>query len=148
MVIKFQISLDLLKNDKIYKFEEIITCEDLDITTEKELMFTKPLSISGKAYLADDTLIMTLNVIYYISLPCSICNEFFEKKFVIKNLTITESVSNINSVYDFKDEIRNACFLEIPSYVQCNDKCPKLENIKKYLNTTKENYPFSNLKEL
>ncbi len=148
MTNKLQIPIDCLKNDNIYKFEKNVSFEELDIDQEKELKFTKPLFIEGKAYIASDTLILALNIKFYISIPCSICNKFFEKVFIIKNLHITEKLSKIISVYDFKDEIRNACFLEIPSYIQCSENCHEINNIKKYLNVTKENFPFSKLKEL
>lgn len=145
MTNKLQIPLDCLQNDNVYKFEKVISFEDLNIDEEKELKFTRPISIEGKSYLANDTLILRLNIKFFISIPCSICNTFFEKEFIIKNLLITEKLLKINSVYDYKDEIRNACFLEIPSYIQCSEKCPELNTLKKYLNVTKENFPFSKL---
>lgn len=148
MVNKLKIPLDYLKNNNIYKFEEIAAFEDLGILPEKDVAFIEPIHIRGKAYIAGDMLIMTLNINFLVLLPCAICNEFFEKEIIIKNLTITEKILKGGSVYGYKDEIRNACFLEIPSYVQCSNKCSKQNNIKKYLNTTKENYPFSSLKEL
>jgi len=143
-----QIHIDYLKNEYIYNFEKTIPFEELDIGQEKELKFIKPLLIEGKAYIANEFLILVLNIKFYVSLPCSICNEFFEKEFNIKNLTINEKLTKINSIYQYKDEIRNACFLEIPSYIKCSKKCPEKNNIKKYLNVNKKNFPFSNLKEL
>lgn len=145
MVNKFQIPLDSLKNNNIYKFENVVYAKELDIPEENELKFTKPIKIDGKAYITDDTLILTLNISFFIEIPCSSCNKFFEKSFIIKNLHITEKVLKINSTYDYKDEIRNACFLEIPSYIQCNENCSEINDLKKYLNVKKENFPFSNL---
>jgi hypothetical protein len=144
---KFQISLNHLKDNQVKKFKENFLFNELDIEEEKDLKFVKPIFIEGKTYIANENLILILNIKFFISMPCSICNDFVEKEIIIKNLHIIKNLSKIPSIYDFKDEIRNACFLEIPTYVECKEKCPERKNIKKYLNKSTKNFPFSNLKE-
>jgi len=140
-----QIYIDNLKQDKIIK--EKISSKDLDIEEEKELIFKKDILIEGKAFLLNKNIIINLNIEFFISMPCSICNRFIEKKILIKNLYIIEKIANIKYYYDLKDEIRNACFLEIPSYAECNNSCPERQYIKKYLSKKNKNYPFEKLKE-
>lgn len=142
---KLKIFIDRLKKaDEIIK--EKILFQDLDIKDEKDLQFIKPIIIDGKAYISNEDLIINLNIKFNISMPCSICNEFIEKKLQVKNLYITVKLSDISSFYKYKNEIRNACFLEIPSFVECMDNCLVRQNIKNYLkNETDKNFPFSNL---
>ncbi|MFA6118525.1 MAG: hypothetical protein WCT85_03525 [Parachlamydiales bacterium] len=141
-----EINIEFLKNNSM-SINEKIEAEALELINEKDLIFTKPILIEGKAYLTEDTLIINLDIKFYVSLPCSFCNELFEKEIIIKNFYITEKLSNIDNSYDFKQEVRNACFLEIPSYVECKDKCSKRQSLNNFLNQKNQNFPFANLKE-
>ena len=142
---KFKIHLNLLKNSQIIKLNEKILFEEFEIEKEKEIIFKNPIEVQGEIYIANATLIFHLNIRFEIKLPCIICNEFIQKNILINNLYITKDLSEIKNIFDYKDEIRNVCFLEIPSFIECNDKCFKRQSLIKYLNNEKERFPFSNL---
>jgi len=141
-----EIPVDSL-NEKDFIINEKVFAKELEIFDEKELFFSKPFEIMGKAYIVDDDLIVNLDIKCSFSMPCLICNEYVEKEIIIKNLYISEKLSNINEKYNYKDEVRNATFLEIPSFIECLDNCPKRDNFKKKLKQKNENFPFANLKE-
>ena len=142
------IFIDRLKDNKEEKILDTLASEDLDIKNEKELIFKSPIELEAKAYKASEELIINVNLKFRVSIPCKICNKLIEKDINVKNLYIIESLENIKIFYDLKDEIKNLCFLQIPSYVECLDSCPSRENIKNYFKEQKkENFPFSDLKE-
>ncbi|NGX34793.1 MAG: hypothetical protein K1060chlam1_01149 [Candidatus Anoxychlamydiales bacterium] len=142
------IFIDRLKDEKEEKIIDSLEIEKLDIKDEKELIFTKPIDLEAKAYRANEELVINLNLKFTIKMPCKICNELVEKEIIVKNLYIIEKIENIKTFYDLKKEIKNVCFLQSPSFVECLDNCPKRQNIKNYFKKTKaENYPFSDLKE-
>ncbi|OGN62202.1 MAG: hypothetical protein A3F09_00465 [Chlamydiae bacterium RIFCSPHIGHO2_12_FULL_49_11] len=89
----------------------------------------------GRAYLAENTLIIHLNIEYTGKAVCIICNEKFEFKSRRKEQYITEEVENIPSgVYNLENDIRDAVILETPRYQECCDgKCPDRTFVKKYL---------------
>ncbi len=146
MDVDFKIYIDRVKN-KEEKISLKCSSKDLEILNEKDLKIQKPIEISGKAYLANDKLILNLSIKYFISIPCSICNEFTEKMIKIKNFYHMTGLEETNAIYDYKKDLRNVILLEIPSYVECNEKCSKRNDISKYLK--KDNvtnyYPFSKL---
>lgn len=147
METKLKIFVDRLKKTD-EKIKEKISFQDLNLEDEKDLKFVKPILIDGKAYISNEDLIINLNIKFYISMPCSVCNEFVEKELLIKNLYITQKLTDISSSYEYKSEIRNACFLEIPSFVECMGNCQERQNIKNYFKKeTDKNFPFSNLEE-
>ena len=142
---KFTIQLSLLRNDQIIKINEKVLFEEFELQKEKELIFDSPIEVKGDIYTANESLVMHFFIKFSIKLPCTICNEPTAKQILIDNLYITKDLNEIDEIYDFTSEIKNACFLEIPSYVECNDNCSKRQDLKKYLKTKKDTYPFSNL---
>ena len=147
METKLKIFVDRLKN-RDEKIKEKISFQDLDIEMEEELQFVKPILIDGKAYIGNEDLIINLNIEFSISMPCSICNKFVEKDVLIKNLYIIEKLDDIPAIYEYKREIKNACFLEIPSFVECLGNCQERQNMKNYFKKeTDKNFPFSNIEE-
>lgn len=142
------IFIDRLKNEKEEKIISLLSIEDLDIKNENEIFFKSPIELKAKVYLANEELIINLNLKFRIKMPCKICNEFTEQEIKVKNLYITESLENIKTFFDLKNEIKNVCFLQIPTYVECLNSCPKRHGIKNYFKKQKkENFPFSDLKE-
>ena len=143
-----KIFLDQLQNDKSYVFEGEITQENFLAEAEDELIFEKPFKIKLKAYLVDKLLILNADVKFYFKIPCAICNEFVEKEIYLKNIYITKDVKEISLAYDAKIDLKNACFIEIPSFVECLDNCPSRKDIKKYLKKNdNKHYPFSKIEE-
>ncbi|MBN2479386.1 MAG: hypothetical protein JXA94_04080 [Parachlamydiales bacterium] len=145
---KFKIFIDRLKNGSIenIEFNDVFSNEIGLIDEENLFEISDKITIFGKAYLADKDLIINLNINFKVKIPCKICNEPAEKEIDIKNLYITKQSSEIKAIYDFKEDIKNACFLEIPSFVECKDRCEKRQTINKYLKKeNSQNLPFLNL---
>jgi len=145
----FKIYIDRLAK-KDYAFDVEVEPSELDIVQEDELKFSSLIKINLKAYLADKDLILNCNIDFTIHKPCKICNETSNKAISIKNYYITKEISSIDAIYDVKEEIRNLCFLEIPVFVECMDKCEERKNLKKYFKENESekennNYPFSDL---
>ncbi|NGX56573.1 MAG: hypothetical protein K1060chlam5_00816 [Candidatus Anoxychlamydiales bacterium] len=143
----FKIYLAGLKNNQTEKIDSLIDPNLLNLSNEKELVFEKPFKITGKVYLTQESLIMNFDINFTVSIPCSICNNFTNKTINIKSFYITEDLKNISLAYDYLKEIRNVCVLEIPSFVECSDKCKKREELNKYLRKDEgdKHYPFTSL---
>ena len=145
---KFKIFLGRLQNGAVHKIEETATFKEIGIEEEKDLYFSRPMSFNGRAYLAEDSLIVKMDIKFFISRPCKICSNLAEKELEIKNLYIIQDIKKIALAYNFRDELKNACFLEMPSFVECLDNCPKRDRMKKYLpKKDNDNFPFSKIKE-
>ncbi len=149
-----KVYIDRLKGGTTQKIAETLPPDFLDIK-EEELIFKDPVRVRGEVYLADDYLVIQLNVETTAQLPCAICNEIISFPVVIKNANITLPLSEINSaIIDLSEKIRETILLQIPLFTECNNgKCPERENIKKFLKTEEKpsdpedvtHFPFSNL---
>jgi len=140
------IYIDRLGNGKVEKIKQIVPAEMMDVD-EKDLQFNSPIHLIGKAYLAEDHLIIQLKIETKIKMPCLICNESIEKKIVIPSFYHTEAVANIKKrIYNCTDSIRETILLEIPSFIECMENCPKRVELKNYLDKGEIQFPFSDLK--
>jgi len=144
----FQIYIDRLKDDDTEIIYEVVQPEFLEIA-EKDLSFTSDVTISGKAYLAKNHLILDLKIKLYANLPCSICNEKTEIPIEIEDFTHTQEICEIPSaIYDYTEELRSAILLKIPQFIECNHgHCPSRKEVNKYLKVSDpDTYsPFSDL---
>lgn len=149
-----KVYIDRLKGGAMQKIAETLPPDFLDIK-EEELVFKGPVRIRGEVYLADDYLVIQLNMETTAQLPCSICNEIISFPVVIKNAYITQPLSEIKgAVIDLTEKIRETILLQTPLFTECNNgKCPERENIKKFLKVEDKpsdpedvtHFPFSNL---
>jgi hypothetical protein len=144
---KFRIYIDRLA---LGNEEEISLClpsDFLDIH-EAELTFIGDVSIEGKAYLAEEHLIIYLDIEATCSMPCSFCNEIKIMELSAKEQYFTIPLAEINGkTYNFLEDAREAILLETPSYYQCQgDTCPAKNELKKYLKQpSTSNCPFADL---
>ncbi|MBF5059828.1 YceD family protein [Candidatus Neptunochlamydia vexilliferae] len=141
----FKIYVDRLSNGRTEEIQETLSPDFIDVK-EKDLQFHTPVEMEGKAYLAEDHLVIQLKVAAEAIIPCSICNEEVKKKVVVKSFYHTEELENIRGqVYDYGDPLREAILLEVPPYVECEGKCPKREELKNYFSKGDDQFPFADL---
>ena len=157
MVDCFTLCLEQLREGKTLPIELSLDPHELEIGDE-ELTFISKIIVDGGAYLAEDHLVIQLDLQGQSQLPCSICNQPVKNSFNLKNVYITKPLLEIKGGrFSFKEDLREAILLETPSFVECNDgHCPERESIQPYLKTTssssevkKDNtyYPFGNLED-
>lgn len=103
--------------------------------SEKELLFSEPIFISGQASLLDNHLLLDLKIQTHVSLPCIICNQMFSTPLIIDKFVQTQDIDEIKgALYSYKDEIRTALLLKVPLYPECHSgRCPERQEMAKYL---------------
>ena len=145
MTSQFKIYIDRLYDEKIEKIEETLSPDFMEVD-EKDLQFPSPVKINGKAYIADQHLILHLNITTDIRIPCSICNKPVKTLIQIEQLYHTEELTQIkNQIYDYSSPLREGILLEVPSYVECEGKCPHRGEMKKYVSEGTKQFPFADL---
>lgn len=129
-----KIYIDRLKGGQAQKIEETLSPDFLELD-EEDLVFDDPIVLNGEVYIANEHLIIHLNISTSAYLPCSICNDAVHAPIAIKNLYLTHPLSEIQSaVLDLTDEVRESILLQTPLFAECNNgKCPERDNIKKFL---------------
>lgn len=149
----FILYIDRLKNGESETFSSDVAADFLDCS-EKELVFENPVSIKGEAYVANEHLVIHLDVATTVKMPCSICNQMIEYPLSIKNFYHTQEMEKcFSSTYDFRKALREQLLIELPQYVECKGGCSSREEVKKYLkkdtSSTEEPpyFPFSVLDE-
>ncbi len=140
-----KIYVDRLSRERTEKIEETLTPELVDVN-EKDLKFQSSVKLEGKAYLAEDHLVIQLDVETEALIPCAICNKGLKKKITVKGFYHTEDLEKIRGhVYDYTNPLREAILLEVPSYVECLENCPKRTDLKNYLQKGNDQFPFADL---
>ncbi len=129
-----KIYIDRLKGGNALKIEETLPPDFLDVDDE-ELVFEETVRIQGEAYLADEHLVIHLNIETSAFLPCSICNDAVSTPISLKNIYLTEPLSEIKgAIFDLGQQVRETILLQTPLFIECNGgKCPEREHIKKFL---------------
>lgn len=152
----FIIYVDRLKDGQTLKIEENSSPAFLDIH-EEELSFPSPVAIRGKAYLAEDHLVLQLDIRTEFVMPCSICNEKVTVPVEIKNFYHVEPLAEIPShIFDYTELLREDILLQVPPFIECRGgKCPERGNISPYLKKEEKSptaakndhvhYPFADL---
>jgi len=130
-----KIYIDRLQGGQTLKIDETLPPSFLDVA-EEDLLFEDPVRLEGEAYLANEHLIIHLNIETTATLPCSVCNDPVHIPIVIKNIYLTESLSKIKSAtFDMSGEVRESILLQTPLFTECHQgKCPERENLKQFLN--------------
>ena len=140
-----KIYVDRLSDGQTEIIEETVSPELLEVK-EKDLKFEKSIKLSGKAYLAEDHLIIQLKVSTEATMPCLICNESIQKKISVPSFYHTEEVANIKGhIYDYTQPMREAILLELPYSIECMGNCPKRAELKSYLDNGDTRFPFADL---
>ena len=156
MTEKLKVYIDRLREEKIETIGETLSPAFIIDVDEPDLRFNSPVKIQGKAYLAEEHLVIQLKIETKAVVSCSICNEPVKTTIQLQNYYQTEELSQIKGhVYDYMASLREAILLEVPSFVECMRNCPKRAELKKYLHEDKKNpkeqgdqvnFPFANLK--
>lgn len=153
----FRIYIDRLKSGKTEKLDGSFSPDFLEVK-DQELSFSESVELTGETYLTDGTLVLHFGVKTATLQPCAICNKSCSCSLKIMGHYHAEDVSEVKSgIFDFRNVLRDAILLEVPSVVECHDgKCPDRESIVKYFakdeesqkkNESHEGYhPFSDLK--
>lgn len=129
---KFNIYIDRLgKAEETFAFE----CGPNFLEVNDNLInFDQNAKIEGRAYLADEHVIISVKVHSNALIPCKICNKEINLPIALKDVFITEELSNIsNKVFNFQEPLRDAILLEIPLYEECEGSCPNRSELKKFL---------------
>lgn len=131
---EFKIFVEQLREGNEQTIQEKLTPDFLDIQ-DKELIFDKEVELTGKAYLAQDELILYWNIYTTAKIPCPICNEMVNFSVAIENFYASEPLDEIKTgIYNFKDLLRETILLEVPLFMECQGgKCPKRKELAKYL---------------
>lgn len=125
-----KIYIDRLKEGQKEEIDETLPPDFLGVAE-----CTSPLIIKGQAYLAEQELVLQLDVNTKAHLPCVICNQAVEVPLVIKKMYMAIPTSEIKgAVFDAKAMVREMTLLEMPTFVECNQgACSTREEISSYL---------------
>lgn len=129
----FKIFVEQLRDGHIEKISEDFSPESLELK-DKEFEFKKPISVSGDAYLANDSLVLNLTINAEVEIPCTICNQPVEEAIALNHFYHVEPLDEIKSgVYNFREVLREDILLNTPQFAECGGNCPRREEVKKYL---------------
>lgn len=132
MLKKLSIYIDRLRDGAKELIEENLPSNFF--STDENFYFTSLINMWGEAYLAGDHFVLSLEIKVDASLPCIVCNNWTPYSINIKNFLHTESLEKIkNGLYDYSDIVRDAIFLEIPAYFECDKNCPERIHLNSYL---------------
>ncbi|MBM3191553.1 MAG: hypothetical protein FJZ63_02710 [Chlamydiae bacterium] len=151
------IFIDSLRDGRSLPIQEVFQPQDLDLKGLDQ-NFSMPIEVKGSTYLAEDHLVIQIDIVSSVQLPCSICNGPVTLPIALKNVYITKPLDEVSSgKVSFAEDLREALLLEAPAFTECNDgNCPERALINNYLKqsspqTTKSNdnvyYPFDHLGE-
>ena len=139
----FKVYVDQLRNGHVEQINETVSSRFLDFQ-EEEIRFDDKVQLQGEAYLAENDLIICLNVKTNVFIPCAICNAPVEIPLELKSLYLTVEPEEFKSgVFYFNGLLRDLVLLEVPRFVECNKgNCPQRKEIGKYLKKPEDpNHP-------
>lgn len=151
----FKIYIEQLRDGHSENIAEDFSPEFLDIQDE-DLNFVDPIDVKGEAYLAENDLILHLDIHTLATIPCAICNEEVKVPIDLTNFYFTIPTTEIKTgIYNFKEMLRENILLSTPLFAECNNgECPEREELKKFFresdssdkNSEDEGYhPFAHL---
>lgn len=144
-----KIFVDQLRDGHTEKIHETVSSSFLDLD-EKDARFDEKVSIDGDAYLADQELILHLDIQAKVFIPCSICNTSVALPVDLSNVYYSIPPEDFKSgVFYMGDLLREAILLETPRFAECNQgKCPQRKELSKYIREEDQNntyHPFADL---
>lgn len=130
----FKIYVDQLRDGHEEDIHENFPPDFIDVN-EKDLSFKDPVTVEGKAYLAEDSLILHFEIETIATIACAVCNTPVKVQVSIENFYHAEPLEEIKSgIYNLQDILRETILLETPKFAECNSgKCAEREKISKYL---------------
>ncbi len=153
MIEAFKIFIKQLEGGQTEKIDLTVQPDFFEIQ-EKDLKFSDPVQVSGKAYLTEEHLILHLSASTLAEVMCCICNEPIKIPLKIENIYHTELLEDIkDGAFDFHPPLREALLLELPNTTEChNGACPERKSINNFLKKEEDHqkddvhFPFSDLK--
>lgn len=151
----FKIYVDQLRDGHSEKIFEKLPPDFLDVK-EEDLSFIDPVDVKGEAYLAENDLVLHLDIHTMATIPCAICNAEVKVPINLNNFYHTLPSADIKSrVYNFQEMLRENILLMTPLFAEChNGQCPERKELKKFFrdnenpdkNSEDEGYhPFAHL---
>jgi uncharacterized metal-binding protein YceD (DUF177 family) len=130
----FNIYVDRLRGGEVENLDRTFTPDFLEIG-EKEIHFPDPIKVGGQAYIANDDLVLHLDISTVVMIPCSICNESIRIPVNAKGLYHFVPIKEIKGgVYKMQELLRESVLIEVPAFAECNDgNCPHRGELKKYM---------------
>lgn len=129
----FKIYVDRLSDGTVEHLDETFPSGFL-IEGKEEFSFEPDVKVSGEAYVAEQELILHLNLSAVAIVPCAICNEPVKVPVEVQGFYHAESLEETRSgVYCYRDLLRETILLEVPQFVECEGHCPKREDFVNYL---------------
>jgi uncharacterized metal-binding protein YceD (DUF177 family) len=130
----FKIYIDRLKGGTTEKIHEVYSSSFLDVI-EPDLKFGPEVTVTGEGYLADDSLILHLDIHAIAQLKCKICNAPVAVDVNISGFYHMEPLAEVkNGVFCFQNVLREAILLETPAFAECNNgQCAERGTMRKYL---------------
>ena len=149
----FSLFVDRLRGGKVEEIKEVFSPDFLGVH-ESDLVFDKEVKVKGEAYLTDDSLVMRVDITTEATMPCAICNEKAAVPIEVRGFYHIVPLKEIKgAVYNMQEALREAILLEIPQFAECEGKCPRREEIAKYMKDASadtgmngDTHPFADLK--
>jgi uncharacterized metal-binding protein YceD (DUF177 family) len=144
----FKIYIDRLKEGSSLEICEDLSSDFLEVV-EEDLSFPDSVQIQGKAYLADEHLVLHLNIHTHALIPCSICNQATRHSIEIADHYHSEPLNELSGpIFEFCELVREVILLKVPPFLECQEGlCPERTIVSKFLkkSSSESNFPFENL---
>lgn len=129
----FKIYVEQLRDGHAEQIEEKLSPEFLDVH-EVDLSFIDPVNIKGEAYIAENDLVLHLEVHTLAKIPCAICNEDVKVPISLENFYHTVPMEEIKTgIYNFQEMLRENVLLATPLFAECNQgQCPARKELKRF----------------
>ena len=146
---ELKVYLDRLQGGKTEIIDLTLSSTFMDVD-EADLKFNDRVIIKGKAYLANDHLVIHLKVETKVSIPCSVCNKMVLMPIQVPEFYHTEDLEEVKGrVYHYANPLREAILLEVPPFGECLGGCAERKELEKYKpsegNTDSVQFPFADL---
>ena len=151
----FKIYVDRLKEGESEEIREELSSDFIEVS-EQDLSFPDRVEIKGEAYLANDHLVLHLNIRTNALITCAICNQATTYPIAIADHYHSEPLNELeNPVFEYRELIREAILLKVPPFLECQGgNCPERATVNKFLkkedprvtDSSKTNFPFEDLK--
>lgn len=131
---EFKIFVDQLRGGKIENIDYSFPTDLLEVI-EADLSFYDNVVVGGEAYVANNDLVLHLDIETKGLVPCLVCNEPVDIELQIAGHYHIVSLKEIKTgVFNMRELIREVILLDIPEFAECEEgNCPKRKEFKKYL---------------
>ena len=110
----FKIYVEQLKDGHSEQISEELSPQFIEVK-EEDLAFLDPVRVDGEAYLAENELVLHLEVNTFVTIPCAICNSLVKVPIELNNFYHTVEEAELKSgIYNFKEMLRENILLAVP----------------------------------